>query len=181
MKKNVRTILAGFITELMHAGLSSCSNGSNDSTGDNDPLQTAKNYKAYEVTLNRDATSDEVSLLLQIDNDGSKNANGLKIKITDLELSVKVGDANATTLKKDSVELIPNQWASPEYSKNDARFRLNLENNVFNGTKITIQVKKATVDNKAKINDIIFALQSDTKYDMLAQDSEMWKPIFTEE
>lgn len=142
--------------------------------------EVESNYKVYKVTLNKDiADASEIGLLLQADNDGSQDADGLKIDVTNLELRVKIGSEESVIVRKDSVSLVPNQWASPSFSKTDARFRLGLSGAIANGTEIEIQAVKADVSNPEKTESIIFALQRDTDpYDIVA---ECWSPIFVEE
>lgn len=142
---------------------------------------TVTNCKVYTMTVTRDATKEETALVFQIDNDGSKDANGLKLDVTDLELSVKVGDAEPFTASTTTVKMIPNEWASPSFAKTDNRFVLGIPNDITAGTKIEIQVKKATISDSTKAGAVIYALQSDTKYDMLVENSDNYKAIFATE
>lgn len=126
------------------------------------PAATTVNYKVFTVQTTK--ALDDASILgflLQTDNDGSQDADGLKVEVKDLEFTVKVGDADAVTVTKDSVTLVPNQYADPSYSKTVARFRLGLTGAIALGTNITIQVKKVNVTDTAKKDAIIFALQED--------------------
>ena len=134
----------------------------------------------YKLTLNKDVEdSSEIGLLLQAENDGSQDEDGLKINVTNLELRVKIGDGESVIVKKDSVTLVPNQWASPSFSKTDTRFRLGLSGAIASGTEIEIQAVKVAVSNPEKTSSIIFALQRDAApYDIVA---ECWEPIFAEE
>ena len=137
-------------------------------------------YETFTVPVNKTiADASIVGLLLQTDNDGSQDADGLKIEIKDFEMSVKVGDADAITVKEDSIILEPNQYASPAYAKTDKRFRLGLTGEIAQGTNIVLQVKKATITNEAKKDAIIFALQEDGEsYAMLADGEYLWKNPF---
>ncbi|EID85656.1 hypothetical protein MSI_09110 [Treponema sp. JC4] len=137
-------------------------------------------YKTFTVPVNKTISDASiVGLLLQTDNDGSQDADGLKIEIKDFEMSVKVGDADAITVKEDSIILEPNQYASPAYAKTDKRFRLGLTGEIAQGTNIVLQVKKATITNEAKKDAIIFALQEDGEsYAFLADGEYLWKNPF---
>ena len=142
--------------------------------------------KAYKVKLTKDiADASIIGYVLQIDNDGTKDENGLKIDISNLKLSVKVGDAAAIEKPFDSFNLIPNQWASPAYGKTDNRQRLGLTGELPKDTEITVQILSATVSNKAKAPSIIFALQEDGgSYGMLGTENgdaqDIWLPAFAD-
>ena len=141
--------------------------------------------KAYTVSLTKAVDASVLGYVLQIDNDGTKDADGLKIDISNLKLSVKVGDADAVEKTFGEFNLVPNQWASPAYGKTDARKNLGLTGNLAQGTEITVQVLSGTVSNSAKAPSIIFALQEDSgSYGMLGTESgdtqDIWLPAFAE-
>ena len=123
---------------------------------------TVTNCKQYTVKLTKDITDASIiGFVLQIDNDGSQDANGLKIDISNLTMSVKVGNGNFTDKTFDEFNLVPNQYSNPNYSKTDARKRLGLTGSLTQGTEITFSIKSATISNSAKKDAIIFALQED--------------------
>lgn len=153
-----------------------------------DPNEAAKllevsNCKAYTATFTS-STSDDLKFgyLLQIDNDGTQDATGLRIVVSDLILSVKVGDAEAKEINMGEMTLVPNQWCDPKYSKSDCR-KVILDNgvpvSVSEGTKVTVQVVSAKIDNKEKAGEILFAFQQEGgNYAMFAADNEIYKPAF---
>lgn len=133
---------------------------------------TVTNCKQYTVKLTKDITDASIiGFVLQIDNDGSKDANGLKIDVTNLTMSVKVGDGDFADKTFAEIHMIPNQWANPNYGKTDNRFRLGLTGNLAKDTPITFSIKSATISNSAKKDAIIFALQ---------EDAEPWAILGTE-
>ncbi len=150
------------------------------------PVTYSAVRKAYTVKLTKDiADASIIGYVLQIDNDGTKDADGLKIDISNLKLSVKVGNGDA--VEKDFAEfnIVPNQWATPAYGKTDARKRLGLTGTLTQGTEITVQVLSATVSNSTKAPSIIFALQEDgDSYGMLGTESgdsqDIWLPAFAD-
>ena len=137
-------------------------------------------YKAYTVTTTTAVEATEFGLKLQLDNDGTQDANGLTIEITDFEVWVKIGDNDGVLVSKSSLQLTPSQYDGTPYSKTNTRFVLDgLSGTIASGTKVQIMAVKGTVDNSEKAGSIVFALQQEGgAYDMLAADSEMWKPIF---
>lgn len=123
---------------------------------------TVTNCKQYTVKLTKDITDASIiGFVLQIDNDGSQDANGLKIDISNLTMSVKVGNGDFTDKTFDEFNLVPNQYSAPNYSKTDARKRLGLTGSLTQGTEITFSIKSATISDSAKKDAIIFALQED--------------------
>ncbi len=144
---------------------------------------TVTNCKQYKVKLTKAVDASVIGYVLQIDNDGTKDADGLKIDVTNLTISVKVGDGDFTDKTFDAFNMIPNQWASPAYGKTDCRKSLGLTGSLTQGTEITVKVKSATVSNSAKAPSIIFALQEDCDpYGMLGTESgenqDIWLPAF---
>lgn len=155
--------------------------------GENDPgagESTSKTYglcKKYTVTTTKNVAAGNFAFVLQINNDGEKSADGLKIDVTDFEMEVKVGDAEPFTYKKSKISMIPNQWASPEYSVTDCRFKLDGEKTIPSGTLITVQVKKATVSNKEKADSIIYIFNEDGvdgQYGQYVAEADNYKSIF---
>lgn len=132
------------------------------------------------MTLGEDAEDGQVGYLLQIDNDGSQNEDGLKIIVSNLKLSVKIGDATAVVKDMGTMEMIPDQYASPAYSKTSCRKVIPELNKISKNTKIEIKVINATISNGAKADSIICALQREGgNYQFFGiQDSENWKPAF---
>ena len=171
-------------------------NQQNNGTGENQqttggetttvtPVTYSTARKAYTVSLTKAVDASVLGYVLQIDNDGTKDADGLKIDISNLKLSVKVGDADAVEKTFGEFNLVPNQWANPAYGKTDARKNLGLTGNLAQGTEITVQVLSGTVSNSAKAPSIIFALQEDAApYGMLGTESgdsqDIWLPAFAE-
>lgn len=144
---------------------------------------TVTNCKQYTVKLTKAVDASVIGYVLQIDNDGTKDADGLKIDVTNLTISVKVGDGDFTDKTFDAFNMIPNQWANPAYGKTDCRKRLGLTGSLTQGTEITVKVKSATISNSAKAPSIIFALQEDCDpYGMLGTESgenqDIWLPAF---
>lgn len=151
---------------------------------ENTEAATVTNYKQYTVKLTKDISdASYIGYVLQIDNDGSKDADGLKIDISNLIISVKVGNGEFTDTTFAEFNLVPNKWASPAYGKTDCRKRLGLTGSLTQGTEITVKVKSATVSNSDKAPSIIFALQEDCDpYGMLGTESgenqDIWLPAF---
>ena len=144
---------------------------------------TVTNCKQYTVKLTKAVDASVIGYVLQIDNDGTKDADGLKIDVKNLTISVKVGDGEFTDKTFDAFNMIPNQWAEIPYSKTDCRKRLDLTGDLPQGTEITVRIKSATISNSAKKDAIIFALQEDGgSYPMLGTESgdtqDIWLPAF---
>lgn len=148
---------------------------------------TVSNCKAYAVKFTSSTSDDEenpvkLGYLLQIDNDGEKDETGLKIVVSDLILSVKVGDDEAKEINMGEMILAPDQYSSPAYSKSGCRKVI--EDNgvpvsVTSGTQVTVQVVSATIDNEDKAGSIVFAFQKEGgDYQFFADDKEMWQPAF---
>lgn len=161
-------------------------NGGNDGAATVTPVTYSTARKAYTVKLTKDISdASSIGYVLQIDNEGTKDANGLKIDISNLKLSVKVGNGAVEEKTFADFNLVPNQYATPAYGKTDNRKRLGLEGNLSHGTEITVQVLSATVSNSTKAPSIIFALQEDSgSYGMLGTESgdsqDIWLPAFAE-
>lgn len=130
------------------------------------PNDTAKllevsNCKEYTVTLTNPVTAtSKLAYLLQIDNDGAKDATGLSITVTDLKLKVKIGDAEPVVKTFPEVSMIPDQYGSPAYEKTSKRVVL-AEEEIKVGTKVVVQVVSAKIDNADKAYDIVFNLMND--------------------
>ncbi|MCR5613313.1 hypothetical protein [Treponema sp.] len=165
----------------------SCTNPATSSAGAGSELTVAgnsgtpvsvSNCAAYTVTTVEAASAGEVGYLLQIDNDGSQNANGLSITVSDLVISIKVGSGDWETKNLGTVTLVPDQYASPAYSKSSVR-------TVIPGVALpanaTVQVKvvSATVSNSSKASSIIFALQREGgDYKFFGESTGNWQPAF---
>ena len=157
--------------------------GGGTATSQSSETSTNKVYgecKTYTVTTTADVEAENFAMVLQLDNDGTKNADGLKVDVTDFELWLKIGDKEAITVKKDKINMIPNQWASPEFGKTDCRFVLaGVTEKVASGTQIQFKVVKATVNNKDKADSIIYCLQKDGgDYGMWVAETDNYKAIF---
>ena len=161
--------------------------GENNAGGEGDNgagESTSKTYglcKKYTVTTTKDVAAGNFAFVLQIDNDGEQSEDGLKIDVTDFEMEVKVGNDEPFTYKSDKIAMIPNQWASPNYGVTDCRFKLDGEKTIPSGTVITVQVKKATVSNKAKADSIIYIFNEDGvggQYGQYVAPSDNYKSIF---
>lgn len=132
-----------------------------DNNNNGGTSKTFGECKEYEVTVTEDVSAGDFAFVLQADNDGSKDDNGLKITVTDFEMTVKVNDEEPFTVKKAKIEMIPNEYSSPAYEKTDCRFKLSGTKALSTGDKIKIQVKKATVDKEAYADKIIYVFNGD--------------------
>ena len=148
---------------------------------------TSKTYglcKKYTATTTKDIVAGDFAFVLQIDNDGEKSADGLKIDVTDFEMEVKVGNDEPFTYKSDKIAMIPNAYSNPKFEKTDCRFVLDKNKAIGKGTVITVQVKKATVSNKAKADSIIFVFNEDganktnPTWEQYVSAEDNYKPIF---
>lgn len=159
-------------------------NGNNTPTTPSEPTTPSQNKvygecKTYTVTTTADVEAENFAMVLQLDNDGSKDADGLKVDVTDFELWLKIGENEPITITKEAINLIPNQWASPEYDKTDCRFVLDgVTEKVASGTTVQFKVVKATVNNKDKADSIIYCLQDNSHYNMFVGDDDNYKAIF---
>ena len=161
--------------------------GENNAGGEGDNgagESTSKTYglcKKYTVTTTKDVVAGNFAFVLQIDNDGEQSADGLKIDVTDFEMEVKVGNDEPFTYSSENISMIPNAWASPAYGVTDCRFKLDGEKTIPSGTVITVQVKKATVSNKAKADSIIYIFNEDGvdgQYGQYVAEADNYKSIF---
>lgn len=145
---------------------------------------TVTNCKQYTVKLTKDITDASIiGFKLQTDNDGSQDANGLKIDISNLTMSVKVGNGEFADKTFKEFNLVPSEWDTPKFGKTNARKRLGLTGSLTLGTEITFSIKSATISNSAKKDAIIFALQEDGDgYAMLGTENgdgqDVWFPAF---
>ena len=146
-----------------------------------DTTKTYGECKLYTVTTNTDVAAANFAMVLQLDNDGSQDENGLKVDVTNFKLWLKVGDAEAITVTKDTIKMIPNPYITDApYSKTDCRFVLDgLNGTIASGTQVQFKVLQATVNNKDKADSIIYALQKEGDgYGMWVADSDNYKAIF---
>lgn len=155
-----------------------------DPEPDPEPAVTEKTVGTctpYEITVNKEvADASKVVLVLQADSPDTEK--GLTINIKDFEFTVKVGEGEESVISKDSVSLTPNIYGdlydSGKAAKTDVKIVLNLTEALAAGTKIVLQAKKATVSG-AEPTAIIFAVQETATYSMIAADSEIYKPFFS--
>lgn len=164
--------------------------GENNDGGEGDNGEeesTSKTYglcKKYTVTTTKDIVAGDFAFVLQIDNDGEQSADGLKIDVTDFEMEVQVGQEKPFTYKNAKISMIPNEYSDPKFGKTDCRFVLDGGKTIPAKTVITVQVKKATVSNKAKADSIIYVFNEDgankTKptWDQYVSAEDNYKPIF---
>lgn len=179
--------LIGHGAKITKVELEAAAGGENNAGGEGDNgagESTSKTYgfcKKYTVTTTKDVAAGNFAFVLQIDNDGEQSEDGLKIDVTDFEMEVKVGNDEPFTYKSDKIAMIPNQWASPNYGVTDCRFKLDGEKTIPSGTVITVQVKKATVSNKAKADSIIYIFNEDGvdgQYGQYVAEADNYKSIF---
>lgn len=153
----------------------------NPAEGKDPNTETKKTYKAYTITVKEAGKSGEVGYLLQVDNDGSKDANGLKVSVSGLKIAYKIGDGEWIEKDLGNVNLVPDEYSAPKYSKTSVR---KVVPGLAFEANSTIQVKviDATVNPAEKENDIIFAIQREGgDYQFFgASDSENWQPAFAE-
>lgn len=164
--------------------------GENNAGGEGDNgtgESTSKTYglcKKYTVTTTKDIVAGDFAFVLQIDNDGDLSADGLKIDVTDFEMEVQVGKEEPFTYKNPKISMIPNEYSDPKFGKTDCRFVLDGGKTIPAKTVITVQVKKATVSNKAKADSIIYVFNEDgankTKptWEQYVSAEDNYKPIF---
>lgn len=179
--KKIVTLLAACVAIILASCAQPSTSGSGVGGGGNElTTKSVSNCKSYTMTLGEDAEGTQVGYLLQIDNDGSQNADGLKIIVSNLKLSVKIGDANAVVKDMGTMEMIPDQYANPQYSKTSCRKVIPELDKISKDTKIEIKVINATISNGAKADSIICALQRDGgDYQFFGIDnSENWQPAF---
>lgn len=143
---------------------------------------TVENCAEYTLTLKEAAPATEFAYLLQVDNDGSQDADGLKIKITDLKLQIKVGDKEPVVKTFAEIEMIPDEYSAPAFSKTSKRTVIGIDDAIVTDTVVKVKVLSATIDNKEKASSIIFALQREGgDYQFFGIDNEsLWKPAFAE-
>ena len=140
------------------------------------PAATTTNYKAYTLTTSKAAKKDDVGLTFQyFAGDSEEPAT---ITLTNLKVSVKIGDADAVEKTFDSVTIEHHTWDANAKESN-ARVNLGLGSateEIASGTTVVLKVLSATVSDTSKASSINFSLQQDGKhaaYDMLtAADSK---------
>lgn len=140
---------------------------------------TTKSYPEYELTFKEASGDDGVGYLLQVDNDGSKDENGLKITVSNLKIAIKIGDADWQEKDLGTVELTPDEYSEPKYSKTSKRTKIP-DVKIEKDTTVKIKVVSATVSNKDKESAIVFALQRDGgDYQFFGiLNEQLWKPAF---
>lgn len=149
---------------------------SNEKTEEND---TTSLYPEYELKFNEASGDNDVGYLLQIDNDGSQDENGLKISVSNLKIAIKIGDADWQEKDLGTVELTPDEYSDPKYSKTSKRTKIP-DVKIEKATTVKIKVVSATVSNKDKESAILFALQRDGgDYQFFGiSNDQLWKPAF---
>lgn len=136
----------------------------------------------FEAILNSDVEAGQFGYLLQIDNDGSQDADGLKIVLKDVKLRFTVGSAEPVEKTIEDFTLTPDQYASPAYSKTSKRVALGNLENIPAKTHVKVEIISAKRDpsQDEKITNIVYAFQREGgDYGMLAKESQIWKPAFT--
>lgn len=182
--------LIGHGAKITKIELGTAAGGENNAGGEGDNgagESTSKTYglcKKYTVTTTKDIVAGDFAFVLQIDNDGEQSADGLKIDVTDFEMEVKVGNDEPFTYSSEKISMIPNAYSNPQFEKTDCRFVLDKNKAIGIGTVITVQVKKATVSNKAKADSIIYVFNEDganktnPTWDQYVSAEDNYKPIF---
>lgn len=182
--------LIGYGAKITKIELGTAAGGENNAGGEGDNgagESTSKTYglcKKYTVTTTKDIVAGDFAFVLQIDNDGEQSADGLKIDVTDFEMEVKVGNDEPFTYSSEKISMIPNAYSNPQFEKTDCRFVLDKNKAIGIGTVITVQVKKATVSNKAKADSIIYVFNEDganktnPTWDQYVSAEDNYKPIF---
>lgn len=151
--------------------------GDTGAGGDIEPTST---YAKYTMQATEKADAGEVGYLLQIDNDGEQSSSGLSIQVSNLKIAIKVGSANWVTKDLGTVTMIPDEYASPAYSKTSCRTVIPGVSIPEGGAAIQVKVISATVNNAAKESSIVCSFQregGDYQFFGIA-DSENWKPAF---
>ena len=140
------------------------------------PAATTTNYKAYTLTTSKAAKKDDVGLTFQYF--AGEDEEAATITLTNLKVSVKIGDADAVEKTFDSVKIEHHLWDGNAKESN-ARVNLGLGSEteeIASGTTVVLKVLSATVSDTSKASSINFSLQQDGKhnaYDMLtAADSK---------
>ena len=140
---------------------------------------TSKTYgecKAYALTINdKVAKKDDIGLTFQYF--VGEGEDPVSITITNLKVSVKVGEAAAIEKTFDSISVIHHDWDGNAQESN-ARVNLTLgtaDEEIASGTTVVLKVLAGTISDETKAAGLTFALQQDGKhdtYDMLtASDS----------
>lgn len=127
-------------------------------------------YKAYTLTTNKAVKKDDVGLTFQYFVGAGETP--VTVDITNLKVSLKVGDAAAVEKTFDSVKIEHHSWDA-NAAESNARVNLSLgsaDEEIASGTTVVLQVLAATLSDATKADGITFALQQDGKhneYDML--------------
>lgn len=178
--------LIGHGAKITKIELEAAAGGENNAGGEGDNgagESTSKTYglcKKYTVTTTKNVVAGDFAFVLQIDNDGEQSADGLKIDVTDFEMEVQVGDEKPFTYKNPKISMIPNEYSDPKFGKTDCRFVLDGGKTIPAKTVITVQVTKATVNNKEKADSIIYVFNEDgvDGYGQYVSAEDNYKPIF---
>ena len=151
---------------------------------------TVTNCKAFTVNVDKSVMANDLRFRLQIANDGTQDANGLKITVTNLKVSVKANGQEQGPFEYATAELAPDQYATPNYSLsvwNVVPLEKATGVEIKSGDVLIVQVLSATIDNKAKAGDIQFTMQrnggtySDAhgSWAPIAPDADLYQKIFT--
>ena len=177
--KKITTKVLTIVAACAAMVFASCAQPSTSGSGAGGDIEPTSTYAKYPMQAEK-ADAGEVGYLLQIDNDGEQSASGLSIQVDDLKIAIKVGSANWETKDLGTVTMIPDQYASPEYSKTSCRTVIPGVSIPAGGAAIQVKVVSATVDNKEKEASIICALQREGgDYQFFGiHDTENWKSAF---
>ena len=135
-------------------------------TGTSVTYSTAR--KAYTLKTIKDLQKDDVGLTFQYF--VGEGETPVTIDITNLKVSLKIGDAAAVEKTLGTVKVEHHTWDG-NAAESNARVNLTLgeaSETIPTGTTVVLQVLEATVSDKTKVEGITFALQQDGKkgYDM---------------
>ena len=178
--KKIATKVLTIVAACAALVLASCAQPSTSGSGAGGDIEPTSTYAKYTMQATEKADAGEVGYLLQIDNDGDKSSSGLSIQVSNLKIAIKVGSANWETKDLGTVTMIPDQYASPEYSKTSCRTVIPGVSIPEGGAAIQVKVISATVNNAAKESSIICALQREGgDYQFFGiPDAENWKSAF---
>ena len=207
MKKNVKTIMGGFLSVALLAGFISCSNGTSDETnqaaqglnlsGASSASGTAIAENIYSgdlITFKATAASvdsENVNLIIKYD----RSAAGAKelISLTDVELEVKHNEtaiSMPSTIKFELDEygaLFDNKKDSEHYKEYKSKLSINKKIEIDD--TVTVQLKKAKVSGEGaasvKLDNVLISLIDTAPtagkgyYNELCPNNEEYKPLIT--
>lgn len=208
MKKNVKTIMGGFLSVALLAGFISCSNGTSDETnqaaqglnlsGASSASGTAIAENIYSgdlITFKATAASvdsENVNLIIKYD----RSAAGAKeqISLNDVELEVKhngTAISMPSTIKFELDEygaLFDNKKDSEHYK--EYKGKLSINKKIVSGDTVTVQLNKAKVSGEGaasvKLDNVLISLIDTAPtagktgyYNELCPNNEEYKPLIT--